>query len=229
MHRAALATLVALAACPSAAHAQGATADETPEGGTEPVAPAVEDVKDHGFTLGARLALSLPLGNAADTVSGAPDPQSSEVLFAAPIGIDAGYRFARHHYVGAFGQFAPALVPSGCPTAFCFDERLGLDYQYHGRGAKNDPWVGAGLGYEILHGGGGSTTVIYRGWELLHLQGGLDFYTGRRAELGPFAMLSFGKYTTVRDIGPQGDVTADISQKAFHAWLQFGVQGELDL
>jgi len=190
---------------------------------------AAEGIKPSGLTLGARLSLALPLGTTAGTVGGGSDPQSETVTFAFPLWLEAGYRFARHYFIGGYGVFGLATVPNTCPTAICYDLRFGIDAQYHGRGVKTDPWVGVGFGYEFLHAGTQNTTMAFRGWELFNLQGGIDWHAAKAFDLGPFMAVSFGEYTSVREISGGVDTSSSISNKALHEWVELGIRGEYDL
>jgi len=135
----------------------------------------------------------------------------------------------RHFFVGGYGVFALATVPNSCPTAICYDFRFGAEAQYHGRGVKTDPWAGLGFGYEFLHAGTQNLTTSYRGWEILNLQGGIDWYVGRALDLGPFMVVSFGEYTSVRQIGNGQDISASLANKAILEWVELGLRGEYDL
>ena len=221
----------AQAESPEATAATPAPTSTEPEPAPVPDAgpAAAETMKPSGLTLGARLSLALPAGTTAGTVGGGYDPQYDTVTFAFPLWLEAGYRFARHYVIGGYGVFGLSTVPNTCPTAICYDLRFGVDAQYHGRGVKTDPWVGVGFGYEILHAGSSNATMAWRGWELLSLQGGIDWHVAKAFDLGPFMAVSFGEYTSLREISRGVDTSTSISNKALHEWLELGMRGEYDL
>jgi hypothetical protein len=117
--------------------------------------------------------------------------------------------------------------------------RLGVQVQYHFLPKKElDPWLGAGLGYEWLtrateqsfDGVGTETSITVKGFELINLQGGLDFKVAPGLALGPFLFFSIGRYTslsgscsgnTCDDFTPRGD---DPGDDATHYWLLLGVR-----
>jgi hypothetical protein len=170
-----------------------------------------------------RLALGVPVGTSAGS-----SPQSSEVALGLPLGIDVGYRFLRHFYVGAYGSWAFDLVLNSCPNT-CYDARFGLGAEIHGRFRRSDPWFGVGAGYEILHGGGGGTTITFRGWELANFQAGVSFRSEEQMfRAGPFLGLALGEYDHVREtngtFGASGRPIVSL-----HGWVMLGARGEFDL
>jgi hypothetical protein len=113
------------------------------------------------------------------------------------------------------------------------DVRVGLEATYH-FGSKNVlPWVGAGIGYEVLSLGidadVANATIDASGAEWLMLQGGLDF-RAKQLQAGPFMSVSFARFTNGSCSGDcldTGDFT--IENPTFHEWIMLGLRGTLAL
>jgi hypothetical protein len=171
-----------------------------------------------------RLAFGAPLGNSVSNT-----PAGTDALVGFPIWVDVGYRFLRHYYVGGFVEWAILLVPNTCPNT-CYDTRFGIEAEYHGESARSDPWFGVGAGYEIFHAGGNGDTLVYRGWELLNLEGGIDFFGDRKAfGVGPFMAVSFGQYDHVHTTAGNTGGSADVQNIALHEWVILGARGQYNL
>lgn len=190
-----------------------------------------------GLSLGARLAVALPLGTAylAEDAGGPFDYDLNQIFGAAvPIWLEAGYRFSPFVYVGGYLQLAPASVASftcggtGCSGS---DQRLGVEVLYHFTPrAQFDPWVGLGLGYEWANWSTGAGDFGARGLEVLNLQLGADFRVSPPMRVGPFLMVTIGRYGTLTDSIPGQTVITDIGPAMrTHGWLQIGVKGTYDL
>lgn len=205
-----------------------ARADERDERDEAAQAPTPELPKPSGLRLALRTGLALPLGQAF-TASGL---MSDTITASVPVRLDVGYRFARHFYAGGAAQIA-TIIPNGCPSgSSCSgtDVRFGLMVAYHARPTRTvDPWLGAGVGYEILDVsrsvGGSSVDISARGIEVLDLELGVDLRPTRSLRLGPVLSSSIGKYTRV---AVNGTPTADFDT-ATHAWVMLGFRGAFDL
>ena len=205
--------------------------------GDSPAAPT-PDSRSSAFELGARVGYALPFGSIAPGVS-----LDSVADGAVPVWIDVGWRTDRSWFVGAYGSLAGVLTSgSFCPNvASCSgtDARLGLQVHYSFHPAPGvSPWVGLGAGYEWLHvgatEGSASSGISVRGFELLNLQGGVDFRASEGVRLGPFAAFSLGEYESVSATGVTRDgasysASASIEHQAVHEWLTLGVRGRFDL
>jgi hypothetical protein len=207
-------TLTAVAA-PRAARAQAAT------------------VVDHpGFDLGLRLGYAIPFGD-IDGTSGLAAQFSGGIPFV----LEGGYRFNRAFTLGALFQYAVLSVKdngTGCGNGVsCSGSvvRFGIEGIYHIPIAspQTTPWIGAATGYEWMNvdasAGGVTASQGANGFEFLTLQGGADFRIAPQFGLGPFASLSFARYSSVTG----GGVSADITDPAVHEWLQIGVRGNFNL
>ncbi len=178
-----------------------------------------------------RLAVAPAVGSVVPDV-----PVSDEVHLQFPIQIDAGWAFGPL-VVGAYGSWGYARVGvcggscdgsvlrTGLQAAWTFGKVIEL------RGAE--PWVGGGTGYEwatARRASAGSTvTTTWRGFELLSVQGGLDWRVAKMVAVGPFLLVGVGRYTNMAlDTGVE-TASAELTQKAVHAWIAVGVRARLVL
>lgn len=186
----------------------------------EPDARAVEPV------VALRLGVGAGLGSAAAHV-----PMTDVVPAQFPVQLDILGRRGPIS-LGAYGAIALG-VPGRCTGASCsaWAARAGLEASFTfptaGRGA---PWVGVASGYEWLavdRTQGGTVATRYRGLEPLAIEGGIEWPVLRWLALGPYGLLSVGRYARYAvDTGlEQGSVA--IPHRAVHAWLQAGVRGRL--
>ena len=210
------------------------------------VAPdARADEPSIAVELGARAGVALPLGSvdAHPTLGGgvANDPLHETAAFTVPLWFDAGVRFARRWYTGAFVSIAPgSLGPAlgdGCNSSgidcSVLDLRAGVDVHYHLRPGRTwDPWVGVGVGYEWLTVHAYQPTGSYdekleaKGWEFANLQAGLDCHLAARLGVGPFVALTVAEYSSESDTsGLRGFDGA----RALHGWFVLGVRAAVDL
>jgi hypothetical protein len=201
-----------------------------------------------GFELGARLGYGIPRGRIDGDAR-----LSRRVSGMVPLQLDLGYRGSPAFSIGGYVMygvgFVSEYVSRGCHgyddrpgfrgSCTAHDVRLGVQVQYHFLPKKElDPWLGAGLGYEWLtrateqsfDGVGTETSITVKGFELINLQGGLDFKVAPGLALGPFLFFSIGRYTslsgscsgnTCDDFTPRGD---DPGDDATHYWLLLGVR-----
>ncbi len=206
-------------------------------------APAAE--KDSGFTLAARLGLGIPMGDALADAVGASTPLGDAFKGELPIWIDAGYRFARNWFVGAYLQVGIGIVnkDKALSSGACnqsgvscsgSDVRFGVEGIYSfSPGNSFNPWIGLGTGFEQanLHveSSGGSGDIAIKGWEYFNVQLGGDFMLSRIFALGPYAAFSLGQYSTLSLSGGGFSINPDIANKRVHGWLQLGVKGTFNL
>jgi len=191
-----------------------------------PPPPPPTDVPDasytptnEGFSIGLRGGYSIPTGTAGvlrltDVVTG-----------VVPIGVDVGYFLNPHLYIGGYFFYGFALgignnIPD-CTTYTCSATmlRLGVVAHYHFRPDTTwDPWVGGGLGYDILNTEEDDDTegVIQQsgsahGFDLT-VETGIDYKPITYVGLGPYVELASGHYSS------------DISATSLHEWLTFGIR-----
>jgi Autotransporter beta-domain len=203
-----------------------------------------------GFELGARVGYGIPLGEAVEA-----SDLSDSVKGLIPLQLDLGYRVTPALSIGGYLMYGIGFlgdqvsdvcdsrddVPGVSVTCSARDVRVGLQAHYHFAPRKKlDPWLGAGIGYEWLSfgtetsGGGQQVDVSStgKGFELINLQGGLDFRPAPGLGLGPFLSFSVGQYSSTSascsgnacgDFALEGD--GDIDDKGFHQWLMLGIRG----
>ena len=228
----------------------GPPGPETPE---TPLVRRREFVARPGPQLGARIAYAVGAGSVYSGLS-----VSSSSNGALPIQIDLGWRLLPMLYVGAYGQYAPVFVknnPVSCPDGFSCsaqDWRFGIQADVHPLPmVRFDPYVGIGIGYEILHTGiNGSTdvptpagtltgtadaSVVDRGWEFVTLTIGADFRANDFLGIGPFVSGSLNRYNVhngTRVVTVNGTEVlngpVDPVEHVMHEIFMFGIRGEFN-
>ncbi len=204
---------------------------------------------DQGINLSARLGYGVPSGDISNDVDAAGfriDPRLDDLIsHKIPIWLELGYRFNPSVWGGLYLELAPASVESAfCPNGGCSanNVRFGLDLQFHLAPRQQvDPWVGIGVGYEVLNAesgldldGDGIADVTgdssYSGWELPLLEAGVDFAASPRASFGPYLSWSVARYTDTRVSAPGfPEVSSSIGSRATHGWIEIGIKGTLKL
>jgi hypothetical protein len=150
------------------------------------------------FEGGARLNPHVALGLYADLGWGDPGSDLRASCNANLIGCDA-----------STGRFGLLLRTTFAPAA------------------SFTPWLSVGTGFEYgsvyTHDfGGGSTDVLsYNGWEMVRLQGGMDFRGNGVVGVGFYGGFSLGRYYDVHDITVG---TVSISNKAYHTMFEAGIR-----
>jgi len=196
---------------------------EPPPVAQRPAAPpAVFDRS--GFDLAARLGYAFPFGNVSGhsrLSDGAPG--------AIPLVVEAGYRLNAHFTIGALFQYGFSRVNDdgalNCTGAGCSGRvvRLGVQGIFNvDREAPLIRWLGIGTGYEWLNPYGGQDV---RGFELVTIQGGVEYRVTPQVALGPFFSFSLGRYSTVYS----DKASMELPDKRMHEWLQIGVRGRIGL
>jgi hypothetical protein len=190
------------------------------------------------FHLGIRTGYALPFGNTNDSTTSTGLVQTSlsdAVSGGIPFILDLGYRLTPQVMLGVYGQYGYVFVKdgdAGCPSG---GECSGADYRF-GIQARYDfvaektlrPWLGLGLGYEILTGTGTYSGIEFSrsfwGLEFLSLQGGADFAISKSLAIGPFAQMTLGQFSKTKT--PLGSDNQDIT--GTHGWLALGVAGSAE-
>jgi hypothetical protein len=201
-----------------------------------PARAQTQDEYDSGLgELSLNAGFGLPLGNA--TGGNNSTSMSDAINFAIPFGVQVGYRIAGVVFVGGtftYGPFGspstssiPACGQSGvsCHSSFV---RAGFSVQWHPLGSRGtDPYLGIGLGYEWLNvsvsENGASSTGQYSGFNWADIPVGVDFRLSRAVRLGPFVDFTLGEYRT-ETVSSPSTISGNISPKAIHFWLSFGVR-----
>jgi outer membrane protein W len=208
--------------------------------------PAHAEPTASGIEVGLRTGYAIPLGSAVGGGTNGSGDLSKAISGDVPIWVDAGYRFP-NLYIGGFFQYGIGFVPSSASStsgATCgqngvscstSDIMLGVDAHYHFLpGGPIDPYVGLGVGYEILglkaSGGGQSASESVTGFQFVNLQVGADYKAMPNLGIGPFVMMSFGQYSGCSYSGAAtAEGSCSIQQQAVHEWLTLGVRGAYDI
>lgn len=195
-----------------------------------------------GISVGLRTGWALPAGQIETG-----DRMSSTYSAMVPIGIDGAYRITPRFRVGLSGQYA--LVSTSevtCqPPLECSAHqwRFGPMASFHPASPARygstssplpvDPWVGLGVGYEILSIGlsssGRHSTRTESGFDL-DVSMGLDWRAAERLRLGGLIGVSIGQFSRVsidQSAGP--DYSGRIPSASMHEWFFFGIRGQYDL
>src|SRR5512138_1145182 len=185
------------------------------------------------FALASRLGVGVPLGDAAQGVR-LGDATAAQL----PLALEASWLATPALALGACGSWGYAFPGSGLRDACdrvgascsAASFRTGVQAIWSfAPGAPRRPWAGAGLGYEWLSTDAGEARHVWRGWEWLFLQGGVEWKTGARTSLGPFLSAGIGRYGQ-QTIRSGGDVAVlEVADPGVHGWIQLGVRGALEL
>lgn len=187
-----------------------------------PAARALEPV------VALRLGVGAALGSAARTV-----PMTDVVPVQYPAQLDL---LARQGPLaaGVYGSVGPAS-PGRCPGASCsaWAARVGLQATWTFSWARGpEPWLGLASGYEWItedRRQGGTITSRYGGFEAVAVQGGVEWRPWRWLAVGPYALVSAGRYGRYAvDTGIERGAVV-IPEKTLHTWVQVGVRGRLVL
>ncbi len=188
-------------------------------------------------------AVLFPVGAASNA---AGDSLSARYAWQwMPLEVGLGAKVIDALYLGGYLNFAYGLEGSDLHTeARCnqgndvVDDvscsatsvRLGVEARYTFTPAEHmSGWVGYGFGYTfgsqtISDAGRYSETSTAQGLELARLTGGLDFRVKRGFGLGPFALVSIGRYTRERTTINTVVSSSEITDPAVHAWLSIGLR-----
>jgi hypothetical protein len=210
--------------------------EEDDEDAAPPPAPAPADdggvdggggyePSDVGFNVGIRGGYGVPFGNA----NGAPLNQVAVGM--GMVGVDIGWNFTPHFYLGGYFLYGfglgADLQNSGCNdtdiSCSAAMIRVGMNVRYHFAPAKAwDPWVGAGLGYELINAsetdatdGSSNLSSALQAFDAT-LEGGIDFKPIHYMGFGPYVEIATGPY--VFDTGLQ-----------MHGWATFGARFRTNL
>lgn len=235
----AFAAAVTLAAVPALADDAPATST-TEASATATPAPAAAGGGSSGVEVGLRLGYALPMGSVAK----APDPVGEQKLGdlvkgAIPIWLDVGYRLNPNIYLGAYFQYGIVSINKDSPANSACNKSgvdcsassmtFGVMGAYHIMPDQTfDPWVGLGVGYEMLSGkasaGGVESKSSFSGLQFANLQVGGDYRVNKNLGIGPFVSFAIGQYGSCTS-DPGGKDCFQGVDKAMHEWLTIGVRG----
>jgi hypothetical protein len=189
-------------------------------------------------------ALLFPFGSAT---GGRGDTLSARYAWQwMPLEIGLGAKLMDELYLGAYLNVGLGLEGSDSHTEARCDAgndtvddvscsaasvRLGIEARYTFTPAESmSGWVGYGIGMTtgsqtISDEGRYNETSTVQGIELARLTGGLDFRLSRGFGLGPFAMVSLGRYTQQRtEINNVKVFSGSITDPTVHAWASLGLR-----
>ncbi|MCP3057827.1 porin family protein [Myxococcus sp. K38C18041901] len=202
-----------------------------------------------GFALGLRAGFAVPYGDLAGNPSGDGEGAKVGDLVSSviPLELNAGYFFNKNFYLGAFFQYGlgslntPEVAgeedPCSVDGVSCSASQLrfGVNAAYHFDATPLvDPWVGVGIGYEILNtkislellGEELSVKTSVKGFEFVSAQGGVDFRISPKFSVGPYITATVGQYSSATVSDGETDESQDLEEKAIHGWINGGVRAQ---
>jgi opacity protein-like surface antigen len=194
---------------------------------------------ESGPIFALRVGYGVPSGETE--AAGAGHPLSALVEAKVPLGFELGYRLSRRFWVELHFDFAPAkpaaaLCADGASCS-ATDARVGAQLQLRlVPGGWIDPWIGAGVGAEVLKVAGREPTSgahvewTWAGVEVPFVEAGADVAVSERIGVGPWASLTLARYTSESvKVESGAAVGAGIHARASHGWLAGGLQATLRL
>lgn len=183
-----------------------------------------------GFQAALRTGVALPWGRASED---AGDELSARTGLQLPVVIDAGFKLNKPLFLGVYGGvgFGSGAVRTCSAENFdcsAVSYQLGVQAQYHfGASEPINPWLGYGLGYEILTQSLGtadySESQTSSGVTFAKLGLGVDFrgFVG----LGPFLEVSAGRFTRASTSVDDAEVhDGPVDDAAWHGFFSAGVR-----
>ncbi|WP_242341196.1 MULTISPECIES: outer membrane beta-barrel protein [unclassified Anaeromyxobacter] len=198
-------------------------------------------------SLGARLGFAPAMGNVGGDAGGSSVDLSDFTKSQIPLQLDLMVRVTPQLALGGYASYGwskGTLDLDGTNQNVCDLDgvdcsggvlRLGVQATYaFSTTGQFQPWAGVGTGWERnrvkAEGGGEELEFTFSGWEVLNLQLGGDYFASPRFAVGPYLMLSIGRYGEMKYSDSLGNsASADITDKDAHEWVQFGVRGRFDL
>ncbi|RYZ10284.1 MAG: hypothetical protein EOO73_01540 [Myxococcales bacterium] len=189
-------------------------------------------------------AFSVPLGNASgarrDSLGGRYGWQW------VPIELGLGAKVIEELYIGAYLSLgvgyegSDSRTAARCEAGNDFEDDVscssttvhaGIEARYNFEPAESlNGWFGYGFGMtsgneSVSDSGRYRESTTARGLDVARLSGGLDFRAKRGFGLGPYAILSIGRYLHTRtEVREDVTFSGDIDRKSFHAWLSLGLR-----
>jgi hypothetical protein len=172
--------------------------------------------------VGARVGYALPSGDAQKDF-----PMKDTVSANVPVQVDAGMSVLDVMFLGVYGSYGPTRIASDlkssplCIGVSCSGQNLraGLQLNFRPPVVMKSLWGGlfAGLEQQRIS---GTTDLKLTGWEA-GLQAGYDFSVLPFIKMGPYASYSLAQFVSASG-------SADITTKAQHTALTFGLRGLFD-
>jgi hypothetical protein len=158
------------------------------------------------------------------------------------LGFEGGLRLSPHLALGLYGDVGvgnpareirdqcsnpdPGFVPIDCDAT---TGRFGVLLRHtFDPFARTTPWLSVGTGFEVgtisthdTPSGGSEELFSYSGWEMLRLQGGVDFRSSQVFGVGFFGGVSFGRYSQYEEPGFPDD---HLDDRSIHTRVEGGVR-----
>jgi hypothetical protein len=185
-----------------------------------------------GLVLGAGTGLGKAGGYIGEGVA-----MSDYASFMVPVQLEAGWKFADRLTVVGFFNMNFGILSGDFKTvcdAFYDDclvnqSRVGAQARWSFWPDRQlDPWVGAGVAWEVLGVEASSstisTTINFQGTGF-DLAAGVDYWVSPRLSLSPYVGLSLGKYTEGKVVSAFEDWSPiPSSEQRMHSQLTVGVR-----
>ena len=218
--------LVVLLVAPSALALTEPARDEPPPRAV----PAHIPPAARGFQGALRSGASFPWGKASEAPG---DDFSARTGWQVPITLDAGFKLSKPVFLGvylglSYGSSGSELCAQGDVSCSLLSYHFGVQAQYQfGASETINPWVGYGVGYEIveqsLESGEYSETQSSSGLTYLKAAVGADFRSV--IGLGPFVEVTAGRFESSRTkIGDTVVHEGPVDESAWHGLLTVGVR-----
>jgi hypothetical protein len=183
-----------------------------------------------GLSVTLRGGYSIPLGAANGS------PLSGVLQGVVPVGAEVGWFFTPHLYLGGYFLYGFVTAPNQnndlCSstvdeTCSATQFRFGVVVRWHfhpeplvlgSTAPQFDPWVGAGLGYDIINfSADDPDTGTLDGSASLH---GFDLTIDTGVDYKPLPYVGFGPFVELAT----GHYSADASAISLHEWVTFGLR-----
>ena len=189
--------------------------DQSPE---PPITPPAPDTLAGHVMASAGAAWVVPFGSLENGI------KQTDFLDGGPgFALDVGIGVSRVVALGVWGQALSLSSSDECPDCSASSLAIGPFVRYHlVQGLRFDPWLSAGVGYRSTTlRGTAEGNLSYRGFDLLRLQVGGDWYPASMLGIGPLFELGMGIYTSKS--------SGSISEVAPHWQFVTGLRLTLDI
>lgn len=206
-------------------------------------ADSAERPPSTGFQMSIRTGARFPIGDATGTPG---DQLSRRYAWQIPISVGIGGKITDAFYLGGYLGFgfgaegSDFITESACDdkddnlendiACSVFSGEIGVEGHYSfNPGARWNPWIGYGIGYESSQETIEDRRKRYRetqfssGYTLGKFSVGVD----RRSSVGfgPFLEVAVGRFTNAHtDVNDNRVSSGAISSQAFHAWITLGLR-----
>jgi hypothetical protein len=193
-------------------------------------------------SLGVRLGFAPAMGDAfKDSFDGTTYAMSDAIKSQVPLQVELGFPVSPAVSLGGYFSYGIGQVGGDIKDECEYYDldcsarsvRLGVQalFALGNPGSGLAPWAGAGIGYEwagFEQKGYGDSFELKTSGPELNLQLGGDYRVNPNFSVGPYVMLSIGRYSNVEveSTFGSGEVPAD---ETLHEWLGFGIRGKFDL